>query len=361
VVTYSSLIDGLSRSLRHRQAERLWSQMHAVGIQPDSRSYTIAVHMYCRMHRLSDARRSIAEMTARKLTPSAATYSPLFTLFGKDKDFEGLLELLSEMHAQNVAIDERAFQSILSAAAAMGLLNVVKAMSVEASAATATAAAAAVKAQAAAVDAAARQDMPLVGKREVAVTWSGDRIRQILEGACIETRERRPCESERERQRGREIESHCGKRPSPVKATLKEAGPEGVGGCIDGGDDVTAPARPAVEETETSKESRALIKRHGGSVDVTRAVGGGGSHALGGGSSSRGDGDGVIRVNVFHDEGGERERVVGAGIRGTSSEIALYGRRSEVESARAVFDAAQKSGRAGVHEYTGMMPSATSV
>jgi len=197
VVTYSSLIDGLSRSLRHRQAERLWSQMHAVGIQPDSRSYTIAVHMYCRMHRLSDARRSIAEMTARSLMPSAATYSPLFTLFGKDNDFEGLLELLSEMHAQNVAIDERAFQSILSAVAAMGLLNVVKAMSAEAAAATATAAAAAVKAEAAAADAAARQDMPLVGKRGVAVTWAGDRIRQILEGACIETRERRPCESER--------------------------------------------------------------------------------------------------------------------------------------------------------------------
>ena len=33
VVTYSSLIDGLSRSLRHRQAERLWCRMRELGIQ----------------------------------------------------------------------------------------------------------------------------------------------------------------------------------------------------------------------------------------------------------------------------------------------------------------------------------------
>ena len=298
VVTYSSLIDGLSRSLRHRQAERLWSQMRELGIQPDAVTYNIVVQMYCRTHRLQDARRTITDMAARNLAPTAATYSPLIAAYGKEGDLHALIHLLHEMHEKKVMLDERAFQAVISAVAAQGLLPAAAALSAEAASVRTTTA-----------------ESGGGGGGGNSCSWTGKSVATIIEHARVEAPDKK-------------IET---REAASGAAGQERRPPGGKAAAVAKGSEPDAPAAQALSVQDGDPlfgvEGRGAGQGDGGFVPASAGV-------------EEGDGvrprDDRLRGEVGTANDAETlEDAAWAG-EGTvvASEIAVYARRTEIDRAR---------------------------
>ncbi|XP_063941035.1 pentatricopeptide repeat-containing protein At1g20300, mitochondrial-like isoform X3 [Daucus carota subsp. sativus] len=105
VVVYTSLVNGWCRAGNISEAERVFSEMKEVGIQPNVYTYSIVIDALCRCGQITRAHDVFAEMIDAGCQPNAITFNNLMRVHVKAGRTEKVLQVYNQMRKLSCAAD----------------------------------------------------------------------------------------------------------------------------------------------------------------------------------------------------------------------------------------------------------------
>lgn len=115
VITYTALMDLLSKVGRHDDAGKVYAKMVEAGCRPSAHTYTVLIHSLGQAGKLEKAEEVFNRMSQAGCTPTSITYSALINAHAKAGNADKALQCLRRMKAANLGPPTSAYQMVASA------------------------------------------------------------------------------------------------------------------------------------------------------------------------------------------------------------------------------------------------------
>jgi pentatricopeptide repeat protein len=96
-VTYTLLIDVLSRVLKHKEAMEIYEEMKRADCMPTLQTYTVLIRSLASAGRLDDAKKLFKKMPSSGLKPNVVTYTVMMHVLSKAGETDKVIEVYNQM------------------------------------------------------------------------------------------------------------------------------------------------------------------------------------------------------------------------------------------------------------------------
>ncbi|KAH6801340.1 hypothetical protein C2S52_001804 [Perilla frutescens var. hirtella] len=121
--TYNVLVHGWCKIRQMDKAKATIDEMKKQGFHPDAMTYTTIIESYCRERDFRKVEATIEEMKQNGLHPSVVTYTVMMTALSKAKETEKALEVYEQMKQNNCSPDATFYCAFINALSQAGRLK----------------------------------------------------------------------------------------------------------------------------------------------------------------------------------------------------------------------------------------------
>ncbi|KAH6757118.1 hypothetical protein C2S53_002540 [Perilla frutescens var. hirtella] len=121
--TYNVLVHGWCKIRQMDKAKTTIDEMKQQGFHPDAMTYTSIIESYCRERDFRKVEATIEEMKQNDLQPSVVTYTVMMTALSKAKETEKALEVYEQMKQNNCSPDATFYSAFINALSQAGRLK----------------------------------------------------------------------------------------------------------------------------------------------------------------------------------------------------------------------------------------------
>lgn len=121
--TYNVLVHGWCRIRQMDKAKTTIDEMKKQGFRPDAMTYTPLIESYCRERDFRKVETTLEEMKQNGLHPSVVTYTVMLTALSKAKETDKALEVYEQMKQNNCSPDATFYSAFINALSQAGRLK----------------------------------------------------------------------------------------------------------------------------------------------------------------------------------------------------------------------------------------------